>query len=71
MPPLVGVAVNVLLTFWQIAPAGLDTMLTDGVNIGFTVIVMPALVPVVGDGQVALLVITQVTTSPFASVLLE
>ena len=46
-----------------------DDILTDGVTSGFTVIAMPALVAVAGEEQLALLVITQLTTLPLASVL--
>ena len=42
---------------------------TDGVTVGFTVIVIPLLVAVVGDTQVAVEVNTTVNTSPFEMVL--
>ena len=54
----------------QIVVPGLVLRLTDGVSTGFTVMVMPVLVALAGDAQVALLVSTQVTTLPFASVAL-
>ena len=66
-PPLV--AVGVKLTLF---PAQIDVVfeasVTDGTKIGFTVIVIPLLVAVAGEGQRTLLVITTVTTSPLASV---
>lgn len=43
-------------------------IVTDGVTVVFTVIVMPVLVAVAGEGQLALLVIEQVITSPLAGV---
>jgi hypothetical protein len=63
---LVGVAVNV-----SEAPAHVgfvpvvNAIDTDGTSTGFTVIVMPLLVAVVGLAQVAFDVSTQVTTCPF------
>ena len=69
VPPFVGVAVNV-----ADAPehSGLvplvSTIETDGVIIGFTVIVMEFDVTGFGLAHVAFDVITQVTTFPFASV---
>ena len=44
-------------------------MLTDGVTAGLTVIVIAFDVAVVGDAQVAVEVITQVTIAPVVSVL--
>ena len=44
-------------------------MLTDGVTAGLTVIVIAFDVAVLGDAQVAVEVITQVTTAPVVSVL--
>ena len=41
--------------------------LTEGVKTGFTVIVIPGLLAVAGLAHVALLVNTQIMTSPFAS----
>jgi hypothetical protein len=59
---LVGVAVKVTADPAQVGlvPA-VNAMLTEGTNTGFTVMVMPALVAVVGLAQVALEVRTQVT----------
>ena len=51
----------------QIVVADADTA-TEGVTKAFTVMVIPVLVAVAGDGQVALLVITTVTTALLASV---
>lgn len=64
---MVGVAVNVTDVPEHILLPGLADMLTDGVTVGFTVIVIPVLVAVAGDAQVALLVITQVTILPLAN----
>lgn len=63
---MVGVAVKVTDVPLQIVLPGLAEMLTDGVTNGVTDIVIPVLVAVAGDAQVALLVSTQVITSPFA-----
>jgi hypothetical protein len=60
----VGLAVNVTLVPVQIVLPGLAVMITEGVTNGFTVIVMAFDVAVVGLAQLALLVSTQVTTSP-------
>lgn len=68
VPPFVGVAVNVTDVPAQIAPAGLAAMETEGVTVGFTVIVIPEEVAVADVGQATLLVITTVTTFPFVSV---
>jgi hypothetical protein len=67
---LVGVAVKVTADPAQVGlvPA-VNAMLTEGTNTGFTVMVMPALVAVVGLAQVAFEVSTQVTTWPFVSAL--
>lgn len=62
MPPLVGVAVNVILFPGQIVVAE-AAKLTAGTGAGNTVIVIPALVAVAGDAQGAFDVITTVTTS--------
>ena len=67
MPPFKGTAVNVTVPFTQVLAPVLELMLTEGVVNGFTVIVTPVLVAVTGDAQAALLVSTQVITSPFAS----
>ena len=66
-PPFVGVAVNVTLVPLQIVVPGLAAILTDGVTIAFTVIVIAFDVAVAGDTQVAVEFITQVTTSPFTN----
>jgi hypothetical protein len=67
---LVGVAVNVTADPAQVGlvPA-VNAMLTEGTSTGFTVMVMPALVAVVGLAQVALEVSTQVTTWPVVKAL--
>ena len=67
-PPLVGVAVNVTLVPAQMvcAPAVIAA-LTEGVNTGFTVMVIPALLAVLGLAQTALLLTTQTITSLFAN----
>ena len=64
MPPLVGVAVKVTLVPAQIVVA-LAPILTDGVTVDVTVIVIAFDVAVVGFAQVMDDVITTVTTSPF------
>ena len=68
---MVGVAVNVTLVPMQIVLPGLAAILTEGVTSGFTVMVIAFDVPVVGLAQAKEDVITQVTTSPFASDALE
>ena len=67
MPPLVGVAVNVTPVPAQMVLPGLAAMLTDGVTIAFTVIVIVFEVAVAGDAHVAMDVNTQVTASLFAN----
>lgn len=64
---MVGVAVKVTDVPVQIVLPGLADMLTDGVTLLLTVIVIALLVAVNGDAQEALLVITQVITSPLAN----
>ena len=64
---MVGVAVKVTELLAHIVVVGV-LMLTDGVTVGFTVIVIEFEVAVVGDAQVAFEVITQVTTEPVANV---
>ena len=66
MPPLVGVAVKVTLVPAQIVVA-LAPMLTDGVTVNVTVIVIAFEVAVVGFAQAMDDVITTVTTSPFTN----
>ena len=65
MPPLVGVAVNVVLLPAQIVNDGVD-MLTDGVTDELVVIARSLLIAVVGLAQGALLVITTDTMSLLA-----
>ena len=67
MPPFVGVAVNVTLVPEQIVLPGLAPMLTDGVMVDETTIVIPFDVAVVGLAQASEDVITQVITSPFTN----
>lgn len=66
VPPLVGVAVKVTEVPEQIVLPGFADILTAGTTVVLTVIVIPLLVAVIGDAHEALLVITQVTTSPLA-----
>ena len=61
-----GVAVNVTLVPEQIAPEGLAVILTEGVNVGFTTIVIVFDVAVIGLAQLALDVIIQSIVFPFA-----
>ena len=69
VPPLVGVAVNVTELLVQLGFAPLViAILTAGVTELLTVIVIELDVAVVGDAQVALEVITQVTACPLVSV---
>lgn len=65
-PPFVGVAVNVTDVPLHIVLPGLAEILTAGVTVVLTVIVIPPLVAVVGEAQLALLVITQVIILPLA-----
>ena len=71
MPPFVGVAVNVTLVPVQIVLPGLAAILTDGVTVDVTAIVIPDDVAVVGLAQASDDVITTVTISPFANALFE
>ena len=71
MPPLVGVAVNVTLVPEQIELPGLAAMLTDGVRVAPTIIVIPVDVAVVGLAQPSEEVITTVITSPLVNALFE
>ena len=59
---MLAVAVKVTLVPVQMAPAGEATIETVGALVGFTTIVIPEEVAVVGDAQAKLLVITTVTT---------
>ena len=65
MPPLVGVAVKVVLLPAQIVNEGV-LMLTDGATDPVVAMVSELLVAVAVLAQDALLVITRVTTSPLA-----
>ena len=67
MPPLIGVAVKVTLVPAQIVVA-LAPILTDGVTVDVTIIVIALDVAVVGLAHVMDDVITTVTTSPFTNV---
>ena len=67
-PPFVGVAVNVTDEPAHTAPAGLAAILTAGVTVGFTVIVIPELVAVKGAAQGELDVMIQETVCPFVKV---
>ena len=66
---MVGVAVNVTDEPEQTVVFGVE-MLTDGVTDGVTFMVRALDVAVVDDGQLTFEVMTQVTTSPLASVVL-
>ena len=65
---MAGVAVKVTLVPEQIVLPGAAAMLTDGVTFEVTVIVIALDVTGLGLAQASDEVITQVTTSPFASV---
>jgi len=72
-PPFVGVGVKVTAVPEQIVvtpatAAGEETILTAGVTNAFTVIVIVLDVTVAEEGQVALLVMSQVTVCPLVSV---
>jgi len=68
VPPLVGVAVKVMLLPAQAVPDGLAAMLTLTGRFGFTVIVIVLDVAGLPVAQVALDVSAQVTTSPLFNV---
>jgi len=68
---LVGVAVKVTLVPAQIVLPGLAAILTDGTTVPVTIMVISLDVAVGVARQLALLVITQLTTSPFTNVALE
>lgn len=70
-PPLLMFDVKVTDCPRHIVFPGFAVMLTVGVKIGLTIIVMLLLVAVGGVAHVALLVIVQVTTWPLASVVVE
>ena len=65
---MVGVAVNVTCVPVQIVLPGLAAMLTDGVIVAVTAIVMSFDVAVAGLAQASDDVITTVTISPFSHV---
>lgn len=67
LPPFPGVAVNVTEVPAHIVLPGFADILTDGVTLVLTAIVILLLEAVAGLAQDALLVITQLTTSPLAS----
>ena len=71
MPLFDGVAVNVTLVPKQIVLPGLAAILTDGVTVDVTVIVIPDDVAVVGLAQASDDVITTVTISPLTNALFE
>lgn len=60
-------AVNNFEAPGHIGPVGLDEIITEGDSIGFTTILIPFELTVVGDAQAAVDVIAQLTTSPLAS----
>ena len=62
---------NVTLVPAQIVLPGLAAILTDGVTLEVTFIVIPEEVVVAGLAQVAVDVITTVTTAPFVNALFE
>ena len=70
MPPPVPVAVNVTAVPLQIVVCD-AVIVTSGVADGLTVMVIGLAVAVATDGQVADEVITTVTTSPLANVVVE
>ena len=70
-PPFVGVAVNVTFVPAQIELPGFAEMLTDGVTVGVTVIVMALDDVMLGNTQESDDNITQTTWSPFANALFE
>ena len=68
MPPLVGVAVNVTFVPVHIVLPGAAAMLTDGVTLAVTAMVIEFDVAVVGLAHASDDVMTTVTISPFTSV---
>ena len=64
-------AVKVTLVPWQILPVALDVTATVGVTALLTTIVTDPLVAVAGLAQAALLVNTQVITSPLSRLLAD
>jgi hypothetical protein len=71
VPPLVGVAVNVILVPGHTDPDGTAAIATEGVTLVFTTIVTVFELAVAGDAQVSAEVITQKTVFPFAKAALE
>ena len=67
MPPLVGVAVKVTLVPAQIVLPGLAVMLTDGITVAVTDIVIAFDIAVAGLAHASDDVITHVTASPFTN----
>ena len=65
---MAGVAVNVTLVPEQIVFPGAAEMLTDGVTVGVTTMVIALEVAGLGLAQASDEVITQVTISPFTKV---
>jgi hypothetical protein len=55
VPPFVGVAVNVTFVPAHIVPVGAAVMVTEGINVGLTVILMTLLVTLALLGHAALL----------------
>ena len=68
MPPLAGVAVNVTLVPAQIVLPGFAAILTDGVTVAVTTILIAFEVAVAGLAHASDEVITTVTASPFTNV---
>ena len=71
MPPFVAVAVNMTLVPEQIELPGLAPIVTDGVTVEPTSIVIPVDVTVAGLAQASDEVIVTVITSPLANALFE
>ena len=63
---MTGVAVKVTLVFEQIVEPGLAPTVTEGVNTGFTAMVIGVEVAVSVERQGSVEVITTVTISPFS-----
>ena len=64
---MIGVAVKITEVPGQIAPPGFAAIVTDGVRLEFTAIVIELDVAVAGDAQVALDVMITFTISPLAN----
>ena len=67
MPPLIGVAVNVTDVPVQIVFPGFAAILTDGVTVAVTTMLIAFDVAVAGLAHANDEVITQVTASPFTN----